>query len=54
MRTTVRVVSRYSRSSLVQEFTLYRDRKEVEVKATVNWQEIFGCLKLRFPTWCGR
>lgn len=50
VRTTVRVVSRYSRSSLVQEFTLYRDRKEVEVKATVNWQEIFGCLKLRFPT----
>ncbi len=49
VRSSVRVTSRHGWSTLVQTFTLYEGSADVHVKAKVNWQEQFKCLKLRFP-----
>ncbi|HOL54638.1 MAG TPA: glycoside hydrolase family 38 C-terminal domain-containing protein [bacterium] len=46
---TIRVESFYNNSTVIQEFTLYRELKSVEVKVTVNWNEKLKMLKLRFP-----
>lgn len=49
VKSTIRVVSAYERSQLIQDFTLYPDLDYIDVQATVNWQEQFKALKLRFP-----
>ena len=49
VRTTLRVVSRYGASTLIQDFRLYRELEGLEVQASVNWQEKHRLLKLRFP-----
>lgn len=49
VRSSVRVISKYGASTLVQTFTLYRGGTDLHVAAKVNWQEKFQCLKLRFP-----
>jgi alpha-mannosidase len=49
VKTVLRVFSEYGRSSLVQDFTLYPDSRQIDVKATLNWQEQHKVLKLRFP-----
>ncbi len=49
VKSTVRVVSEYGSSRLLQEFTLYADQDMVQVTATVDWREQFKALKLRFP-----
>jgi alpha-mannosidase len=45
---TVRSVSRYSASTAIQEFTLYRESPHIDVKVRVNWQEQYQCLKWSF------
>jgi alpha-mannosidase len=49
VRSTLRVVSEYGASTLVQDFSLYRELDWIDVRATVNWQERHQMLKLRFP-----
>ncbi len=39
----------YGRSTLVQNFTMYSQLDEVDVKVTVDWRERFKLLKIRFP-----
>lgn len=46
---TLRVESRYNNSLLIQDFTLYRELRYIEVKVTVDWHERLKMLKLRFP-----
>ncbi len=46
---TIRVESRYNNSLLIQDFTLYRELRYIEVKVTVDWHERLKMLKLRFP-----
>ncbi len=45
----LRAESRFGQSALIQDFTLYRDRPDIDVHVTVNWQETFRILKLSFP-----
>ncbi|MBR3503257.1 MAG: alpha-mannosidase [Clostridia bacterium] len=45
----LRAESRFGASTLIQDFTLYRDRPDIDVHVTVNWQETFRILKLAFP-----
>ena len=52
VKSVVRVVSEYGRSRLIQDFTLYADLDYVDVRVTVDWQEEFKALKLRFPINC--
>jgi alpha-mannosidase len=49
VRATLRVVSRYGDSRLVQEFSLMADGEIVQVAVTLDWQERHRALKLRFP-----
>jgi alpha-mannosidase len=49
VKSVLRVVSAYGRSTLIQDITLYRELDMVEVRATVDWREHFALLKLRFP-----
>ncbi len=49
VRATLRVTSRYNRSLLRQDFMLYRDRKNIEVKVKLDWREEHKMLKLSFP-----
>lgn len=49
LRARLRAISRYNRSTLVQDFILYRDRSLVEVHARLDWQERTKMLKLSFP-----
>ncbi|MCX7795322.1 MAG: alpha-mannosidase [bacterium] len=46
---TVKVESHYNKSKLIQEFTIYRTLKYIEVKVTVDWHEQLKMLKLKFP-----
>jgi alpha-mannosidase len=49
VRQTMRVVSVFGNSTMIQEFSLYSERDEISVKVTVNWQEQLKGLKLCFP-----
>lgn len=49
VRTSIRVISKYNRSTLVQTYTLYKDEEMVRVSSRINWQEQFRCVKLQFP-----
>ena len=49
VKTVLRVFSRYNNSGLTQDFTMYPGSRQIDVKATVNWQEHHKVLKLRFP-----
>ncbi len=46
--TTVRVKSAFGASTLTQDFTLYDDLPQIDVRATVDWREKHKMLKLRF------
>lgn len=48
-RATLRVISAYGDSRLVQEFSLAADGLTLEVSAKVEWRERHRALKLRFP-----
>lgn len=49
VRTMLRVESAYGTSRLIQDFILYADLDQVDVRVTVDWHEQFKLLKLRFP-----
>lgn len=49
VKSVLRVMSRYEHSTLIQDFTMYPDRDQIDVQVVVNWQEQFKLLKLRFP-----
>jgi alpha-mannosidase len=49
VRATLRVVSEYGRSQIIQDFSLYRELEIIEVRVKVSWHEKFKALKLRFP-----
>jgi alpha-mannosidase len=49
VKSVVRVRGQYEDSYLIQDFTLYPDRDQIDVFGEVNWQEQHKMLKLRFP-----
>jgi alpha-mannosidase len=49
VKSVIRVVSGFERSELVQDFTMYPDRTQVDVRVSVDWHEHFRVLKLSFP-----
>ncbi|HEX7065430.1 MAG TPA: glycoside hydrolase family 38 C-terminal domain-containing protein [Bacillales bacterium] len=49
VKSVIRVVSEYGKSELIQDFTMYRELNQIDVHVTVNWQEKFKTLKLKFP-----
>lgn len=46
---TIRVESFYNNSTIIQEFTLYRELRYIEVKVKVDWHEKLKMLKIKFP-----
>lgn len=48
VRWTIRVVSEYGRSRLVQDFALYVGRDAIDVSVWLDWREQLKLLKLRF------
>lgn len=49
VKSVVRVTSEYGKSTLIQDFVMYRDLDYIDVKVTVDWREHFKMLKLVFP-----
>jgi alpha-mannosidase len=49
LRWMMRVTSRYNDSVLRQDFILYRDKPEIEVRVKLDWREKHKMLKLSFP-----
>lgn len=49
VKSVIRIVSEYGKSTLIQDFTMYRELNRIDVHVTVNWQEQFKVLKLKFP-----
>ncbi|MGG4032678.1 glycoside hydrolase family 38 C-terminal domain-containing protein [Paenibacillus cisolokensis] len=49
VKSVIRVVSEYGRSRLIQDFAMYPDRDQIDVRVTVDWRETFKMLKLVFP-----
>ncbi|MBU9711665.1 alpha-mannosidase [Evansella tamaricis] len=46
---TIRIISKYGASNLVQDISMYKELNKVEVKVKVNWQEKYKALKIKFP-----
>lgn len=49
VKSVIRVKSEYGRSILIQDFAMYREKDQIDVKVTVDWREKFKMLKLVFP-----
>ncbi|WP_028611362.1 alpha-mannosidase [Paenibacillus harenae] len=49
VKSVIRVTSEYGSSSMVQDFSMYRELDQIDVKVTVDWREQFKMLKLVFP-----
>ncbi len=54
VKSVIRVRSRFGDeqgacSTLLQEFVMYADLKQIDVRVRVDWREQFKALKLRFP-----
>lgn len=49
VKSVIRVVSEYGKSTLIQDFAMYREKNQIDVSVTLNWQEQFKMLKLKFP-----
>ena len=49
VKSVLRVTSRYQASTLIQEFSMYPDLDQIDVRLTVDWREQHKMLKLRFP-----
>jgi alpha-mannosidase len=45
---TIRAISTYGKSMLTQDFTMYRDTPDIDVKVRLNWQEEDTMLKFGF------
>src|SRR5690606_3440281 len=48
VKSVIRVTSAYEHSTLVQDFTMYPDRDQIDVRCRVDWHEQLKLLKLRF------
>lgn len=48
VKAVLRVTSAYEQSTLVQDFTMYSDLDQIDVRVAVNWHEQQKMLKLRF------
>lgn len=48
-KSVIRVFSAYGASRLIQNFTMYPDRDQIDVHVTIDWREQYKLLKLRFP-----
>jgi|SRR5690625_1123993 len=49
VKSIIRVISAYEKSTIVQDFTLYKDMNRIDVHVKVNWQEQYKTLKIKFP-----
>lgn len=49
VKSVIRIISEYGKSTLVQDFTMYKKLEQIDVAVTVNWHEQFKVLKLKFP-----
>jgi alpha-mannosidase len=49
LRAVLRVISRFGDSTLQQDFTIRKDRPDIEVKVKLDWRERHRLLKLSFP-----
>lgn len=49
IRSRLRVISRYNNSLLQQDFMMYHDRPDIEVRVKLDWREEHKLLKLSFP-----
>jgi len=49
VKSVIRVRGTYGSSYLVQDFTMYRELPQIDVRVTVDWNERFKMLKLQFP-----
>ncbi|WP_077623206.1 alpha-mannosidase [Sediminibacillus massiliensis] len=49
VKSVIRVESEYGKSAIIQDFTMFKELNQIEVHVTVNWQEQFKVLKLKFP-----
>ena len=49
VKSVIRVTSEYGNSRLIQDFSMYNDLDQIDVKVTVDWREQFKMLKLVFP-----
>ncbi len=49
VKSVIRVISEYNKSTLIQDFAMFADRDEIEVSVIVDWHEHHKMLKLRFP-----
>jgi alpha-mannosidase len=49
VKSVIRVVSEYGSSKLIQDFTMYKEKDQIDVHVTVDWREHFKMLKLVFP-----
>jgi len=49
-RARLQVKTHWGNSSIVQDFSLYRDSAELACRITVDWHELYRVLKISFPT----
>ncbi|CAH1192525.1 Mannosylglycerate hydrolase [Paenibacillus allorhizoplanae] len=49
VKSVIRVSSEFGSSTIVQDFTLFKELDYIDVKVTVDWREQFKMLKLVFP-----
>ncbi len=49
VKSVIRVISRYQHSTLIQDFSVYPHRHQIDVHGVVDWREQNKMLKLRFP-----
>ena len=49
VKSVIRVMSAYGKSTLIQDFTMYPDCDQIDVNVIVDWHEQFKLLKLSFP-----
>lgn len=49
VRKVIRAIYRYGKSTLQQDFILYKDLPQIYVRVRVDWQEQQKMLKIRFP-----
>jgi alpha-mannosidase len=49
VKSVIRVISEFGKSTLIQDFTMYKELDQIDVHCSLNWQEQYKALKLKFP-----
>lgn len=49
VKSVIRVISEFGKSTFVQDFTMYKELDQIDVHCSLNWQEQYKALKLKFP-----